>query len=80
MSFIHHRPSPSRLEPEEFLVVSTPADKNVSGSTGSGSGLPPSAPGAVPAPSGLHMTQTGRGGSVVSDYWSIICLTVIDDS
>ena len=56
-----YRPSPSRLEPEEFLVIQTAADKSLSG-------LPPTAPGAIPAPSGIQMSQSGRGGSVVCVY------------
>jgi hypothetical protein len=53
-------PSPSRLEPEEFLVIQTAADKSMMGS-----GITPTAPGAIPAPSGMQMSQSGRGGSVV---------------
>lgn len=61
------RPGPLRLEPEEFLVVQTPADKPALTPGGSASpALPPAAPGAIPAPTGHTVGQTGRGGGVVS--------------
>ena len=54
-------PSPSRVEPEEFLVVHTPMDRHTA-MMGGGHNNPPSAPGVTPAPA---MGQSGRGGGVV---------------
>jgi len=53
-------PSPSRVEPEEFLVVHTPMDRHTA-MMGGGHNNPPSAPGVTPAPA---MGQSGRGGGV----------------
>ena len=66
-SFKSFRPNQVRSEPEEFLVVQTQADKVAltPGGTACPS-LPPAAPGAIPAPTGHTVGQTGRGGGVVS--------------
>ncbi len=48
--------------------MQTPADRAAlsPGGTASPAALPPAAPGAIPAPTGHTMGQTGRGGGVVS--------------
>ena len=69
---INFRPSQPRPEPEEFLVVQTPADKTAVTPAGTASpSLPPAAPGAIPAPTGHTLGQTGRGGGVVSVFFFI---------
>ncbi len=63
---VFFRPGQSRPEPEEFLVIQTPADRVATTPGGTSTPvIPPSAPGVVPAPTGQTLGQTGRGGGVV---------------
>ncbi|ELU10253.1 hypothetical protein CAPTEDRAFT_201231 [Capitella teleta] len=65
---IIQEPSPAKLEADDFLLVQTPADRLLISSSGGSSlpSMPPSAPGVLPAPSQMSMSQTGRGGSVLT--------------
>lgn len=64
-------PSPLRLEPEDFLLVSTPMDKFTAMLGGGAGGITPTAPGVTPAPTSHTIAQTGRGGGVVGSLQSL---------
>ena len=66
--FVFSSPT-TKPEADEFLVVQTPMDRaSLAFSMGTNYNQPPPTahPGIIPAPTGHMMTQTGRGGGVVS--------------
>ena len=67
LNFVSFSPSPLRMEPDDFLLVSTPMDKFTAMlGGGGGNTMPPTAPGVTPAPTSHTIGHTGRGGGVVS--------------